>query len=112
MFDRYRLLLGSIAASTSDDDIAVAASRLSSDTAAYQRGCVERITQLTQLSKQCTDLTSLCDTESEELSKLVTDVKSDTIGTHIHLENKQRNLWITWLIFPVFGAFCAISSIF
>ena len=87
MFDRYRLLLGSIAASTSDDDIAVAASRLSSDTAAYQRGCVERITQLTQLSKQCTDLTSLCDTESEELSKLVHDVKSDTIGTHIHLEN-------------------------
>ena len=99
MFDRYRLLLGSIAASTSDDDIAVAASRLSSDTAAYPRGWVERIAQLTQLSKQCTDLTSLCDTESEELSKLVQDVKSDTIGEHLHLKNKQRNLRITWLIF-------------
>ena len=80
MFDRYRLMLGSIAASSTDDEVAVAASRMSADTATYQRNCVERVSQLTALSKQCSDLDALCNREMAILSKLQEDIRNDTIG--------------------------------
>lgn len=61
----------------------MAASRLSSDTAAYERSCVERISQLSELSKDCTDLSLLCDKEKITLSKLLDDIRTETISKSI-----------------------------
>jgi len=80
MFDHYRLLLGSIAALSTDEEVALAASRLSSHTAEYQKNCVERVSLLTSLSKECNDINILCDKELEKLSKFGEDVNTDTIG--------------------------------
>ncbi|XP_067943129.1 nesprin-1-like [Watersipora subatra] len=80
MFDQYRLMLSSIAASTIDDMVAITSSRLSADTAAYQRNCSERVSRLTGLSKLCMDLNSACDVQMGILNKLHEDSKNDTIG--------------------------------